>query len=232
MIDDLVTKGCRVILDAPDSDRGGPAGASAQAADEPYRLMTSLAEWRLNLRWDNADLRLMDHGRRVGLLSENLYDRFLEYRRRVSAAVRAALPEAAAEAAYPFPGARSSSGERPDAPSAGPAAAPDGDSDGPAWDEAAINRQVTVERQYWGYMKRQRQEILKARKLEDRRIPDDADYDSMAGLLTEARQKLKSVRPVSIGQAARIPGVNPSDVSILLVHLERRRRTAEAAPRA
>jgi tRNA uridine 5-carboxymethylaminomethyl modification enzyme len=81
-------------------------------------------------------------------------------------------------------------------------------------------------------MKRQRQEILKARKLEDRRIPDDADYDSMAGLLTEARQKLKSVRPVSIGQAARIPGVNPSDVSILLVHLERRRRTAEAAPRA
>ena len=232
MIDDLVTKGCRVILDAPDSDRGGPAGASAQAADEPYRLMTSRAEWRLNLRWDNADLRLMDHGRRVGLLSENLYDRFLEYRRRVSAAVRAALPEAAAEAAYPFPGARSSSGERPDAPSAGPAAAPDGDSDGPAWDEAAINRQVTVERQYWGYMKRQRQEILKARKLEDRRIPDDADYDSMAGLLTEARQKLKSVRPVSIGQAARIPGVNPSDVSILLVHLERRRRTAEAAPRA
>ncbi len=201
MIDDLVTKGTSVA--------GGP--------DEPYRLMTSRAEWRLHLRWDNADLRLMDHGRRIGLLPPETHDRFCSYRARVAEAVRAALP-ADAESNYlsVFP--------------TGPVPRSGGGSE-PAWSDENISRQAAIELQYWGYMKRQRRDISKFLRLENRRIPDTFDYDSLSSLLTEARQKLKKVRPVSIGQAARIPGVNPSDIAVLLVHLERGRRAGEATSR-
>ena len=90
-------------------------------------------------------------------------------------------------------------------------------------------RQVGVEKTYWGYLKRQRQDIAKFRRMESRQIPPDLDYDRLTGLLTEARQKLKRVRPSNLGQAARIPGVNPSDVGVLLVHLARRRGEPFAA---
>jgi tRNA uridine 5-carboxymethylaminomethyl modification enzyme len=203
MIDDLVTKG----------------------TDEPYRLMTSRAEYRLLLRWDNADLRLMDYGRRVGLLSEPVHDAFRRYRNRVLDAVRAALPPAAS------PLCRSS-----DSPATSGESVP-GDcqtlphgDDAVEWasGEAAVGRQVEIEKRYWGYIKRQAQDIAKFRNMESRRLPPDMDYDAVPGLLTEARQKLKRVRPDSVGRAARIPGVTPADVGLLMVQLERRRRAAAA----
>jgi tRNA uridine 5-carboxymethylaminomethyl modification enzyme len=85
-----------------------------------------------------------------------------------------------------------------------------------------------LEKVYWGYMKRQRQEVAKFRQMESRRIPPHFNFDDVKSLLTEARQKLKRVRPESLGQAARIPGVTPSDVGVLLVHLERQRRQQSA----
>jgi tRNA uridine 5-carboxymethylaminomethyl modification enzyme len=87
---------------------------------------------------------------------------------------------------------------------------------------------VEIERLYWGYMKRERADIVKFRKMESHRIPEDIDYSGVHGLLTEARQKLGRVRPTSLGQAARIPGVTPADAGVLLVHLERRRRERRA----
>jgi tRNA uridine 5-carboxymethylaminomethyl modification enzyme len=198
LVDDLVTKGCRVT---------GGDGAELMA-DEPYRLMTSRAEYRIVLRWDNADLRLMDYGRRVGLLPERAYEQFCRYRRRVWEAVREALP-AGAESPY-------LAGEAP--------AAPDGADEPGLWTEDAVLRQARIESAYWGYIKRQALDIAKFRRMESRRLPPDIDYDAVKSLLTEARQKLKKVRPVSLGQAARIPGVTPADVGVLLVALERRRR--------
>ena len=171
MIDDLVTKG----------------------VDEPYRLFTSRAEYRLHLRSDNADLRLMDHGRRIGLIDEDSHRRFCEYRRRIENPVGGAPRGTPARADPIHP-----------------------------WSEDKILNQIAVREKYRGYLARQDQIISKFRRSEGREIPRDFDYDSIPGLLNESRQKLNRIRPGTLGQASRIPGIPPSCVGVLSVYLERR----------
>ena len=190
---------------------------------------SSRAEYRLLLRWDNADLRLADHGRRSGLLSGEVHEEFCRYRRRVARAVAEALPKDAESRYLP--------NGNPDHIETSPSSPPYqggeiGEVSSPLdlnsiWDEKDVQRQVAVETAYWGYIKRESMEVTKFRKMESRRIPADTDYDGIKSLLTEARQKFKKVRPQSLGQAARIPGVTPSDIGVLMVHLERLRRSAQ-----
>ena len=199
--------------------------------DEPYRIMTSRAEYRLLLRQDNADLRLAELGYQAGLLPYERYQTIEAKRRAVEAElarlgdiwlrpgdevmqgrlVEHGLPPLTngvnalqflrrPEVAYDLVAAVIP----PPAP-LGPQAA----------------EQVEVEAKYAGYIEKQRAEVARFRRLEDRRLPPGLDYQGMVGLRAEAREKLAYVRPATVGQAARLSGVNPADVSVLLVHLKR-----------
>ena len=189
MVDDLVTKG----------------------VDEPYRMMTSRAEYRLLLRQDNADLRLTEIGYRAGLASRKRYERMLQKK----AATEAALTQIRKSPAL-FEALK-----RPDASLKDLPGAPELASE--------VAEQVEITIKYGGYIERQQAEIERFRRMEERLLPEDLDYLAMDGLRIEARQKLAAARPRSLGQAARVPGVSPGDVSVLMVYLEKLRRREERA---
>ena len=206
LIDDLVTKGCM----------------------DPYRMMTSRSEYRLLLRQDNADIRLTPYGHEIGLISDERYQKFLnkmqlikdEMKRAAQTTIRVSedlqkllvsretapmnkgmklielikRPQISYDDLAPF------DTERPDLP-------------------PEIFEQVEIELKYEGYIKRQQAQINEMRRLEVKLLPKDIDYNAIDGLRLEAREKLSKIRPHSVGQASRISGVSPSDISVLLIYL-------------
>jgi tRNA uridine 5-carboxymethylaminomethyl modification enzyme len=204
---------------------------------EPYRLMTSRAEYRLLLRSDNADLRLSDIGYELGLLSKERYDAVQRKRQLVDDAL-ARISEgvvtnpvgdrlAAAGFVPPERGRYTTMLEymrRQTTPyRALGALLPDLDMTDPIVEEAA--EQTEIAAKYAGYLVKQEAEVARTRRLEERAIPTDFPYEEIVGLKTEARQKLSRFRPATVGQASRIAGVTPADIAVLLVHLKRLERS-------
>jgi len=223
LVDDLITRG----------------------APEPYRMFTSRAEYRLILREDNADLRLTPVGRELGLVSDQRWD-FFERKR---AAVQSELERL--NAAWVRPGTDAATRlesvlgaplareqrafevlRRPEVPYGELDVALGGGTD--AWrdDErlaVQVPLQVDVQAKYTGYIDRQHEEIERQRRNEETRLPELLDYAQVRGLSNEARQKLTQHRPATLGQAARIPGLTPAAISILLIHLKRQQGGRESA---
>ncbi|HRN62650.1 MAG TPA: tRNA uridine-5-carboxymethylaminomethyl(34) synthesis enzyme MnmG [Luteimonas sp.] len=206
---------------------------------EPYRMFTSRAEYRLQLREDNADLRLTPVGRELGLVDDVRWSRFearreaIERERQRLGGLWASPNNAVGREAVVALGielSRENSAldllRRPGLDYAKlvslPAFAPD------AAVDADVAEQVEIEVKYAGYLQRQRDEIARQRRNEDTPVPDGFDYAQVRGLSAEAMQKLERVRPQTIGQAQRIPGMTPAAVSLLLVHLARARRASAA----
>jgi len=199
---------------------------------EPYRMLTSRAEHRLLLRQDNADLRLADAGRRAGLLSAERYAEVAARRE----AVRAEVERLAHVVLRPGEAVDGVLGAHGLAPLGGPIAmsqllkwpgathaliaalAPP-----PRPLPAGVAEQAALEIRYAGYIAKQERQVARARRLERLRIPEGIDYAAVAGLGSEARERLARHRPETVGQAGRIAGVNPADVSVLLIHLEQAR---------
>jgi len=202
---------------------------------EPYRMFTSRAEYRLLLREDNADLRLTPAGRELGIVDDARW-RVFSAKREAIERETARLDGLLLPAGEPLGGGRSALEllRRPDVDyetvTALAAVGPrrrDGALEPEV--ERQIDRQVAIGARYAGYLERQRAEIARLRRHEQTLLPADLDYARVRGLSNEARQKLARQRPATVGQAARIPGLTPAAVSLLLVHLKRRgcdRRTA------
>ena len=210
LIDDLVTKG----------------------TNEPYRMMTSRAEHRLILRQDNADLRLTEFGRAVGLVGEERYARMMRKREQTEKLI-AHFERALVKATPELIGAVEAGGGQPPAagtsiriaellrrPNVKYAALAPFDPDCPEARPDALE-QAEIAIRYAGYIERERREIERNHRLESRELPEDIEYHSIAGIRKEARQKLAAIKPRNVGQASRVSGVSPADIAVLLVWLEK-----------
>ena len=205
---------------------------------EPYRMFTSRAEYRLQLREDNADLRLTETGRALGLVDDARWQRFEAKREAIARetgrlrALWATPANALGREVADTLGVQVSREtnvldliKRPELDYAKLMAVP---SIGPAVDDAQVAEQVEIGVKYAGYLDRQRDEIERQQRNESTPIPAGFDFASVRGLSAEVQQKLERVQPETIGQAQRIPGMTPAAISLLLVHLERARRTRVA----
>ena len=215
LIDDLVTKG----------------------TNEPYRIMTSRAEYRLLLRQDNADLRLTERSYRIGLATQERFDKVISKKQSVEEE-RERLKNTKVTPAEINPlleqwGTTKVEGsislmellKRPQVSYAGLAAV---DNSRPELAQHIVDH-LEVQIKYEGYIRKQLQQIEKFKRLEDKKLSENIDYSQIEGLRIEAKEKLEKFRPLSIGQASRISGVSPADINVLLIYLEKHRRRNNGA---
>jgi tRNA uridine 5-carboxymethylaminomethyl modification enzyme len=212
MIDDLITQGTL----------------------EPYRMFTSRAEYRLQLREDNADLRLTEKGRALGLVDDERWKRFcqkiecLETERKRLNDIWVTPGNALGrmvETAYGIPVSKEMRAldllKRPEVDYQ---RLVEIEGIGPGVKDGQVSQQLEIQVRYSGYLGRQQEDIARRRRHETMEIGDDFDFSGVQGLSAEVREKLQSVRPDTIGQASRVPGVTPAAISLLLVHLKKSRK--------